>query len=78
MCSGASASGPRSAPGWSACRDPDVAIHAMSALRRAVGNAEALPVLLQIAATHAEPRVRENAARAANKAEKAIATSSTN
>jgi len=55
-----------------------VAIHAMSALRRAVGNAEALPVLLQIAATHAEPRVRENAARAANKAEKAIATSSTN
>jgi hypothetical protein len=59
-------------------RDPDVAIHAMSALRRAVGNAAALPVLLQIAAAHADPRVRENAARAANKAGKAIATSGTN
>ncbi len=43
------------------CHDPDVAVQAMSALRRAAGNAEALPALLQLADSHADPRVRKNA-----------------
>jgi HEAT repeats len=57
------------------CHDPDVALHAMSALRRAVGNARALPTLVQIAATHPDPHVRDNATRAVRKARQALAAS---
>src|SRR5258708_32493059 len=49
---------------------PDVAVQAMSAQRRAAANAEALPVLLQLADSHADPRVRKNAAQAARTAKK--------
>ena len=52
------------------CHDPDVAVQAMSAQRRAAANAEALPVLLQLADSHADPRVRKNAAQAARTAKK--------
>ncbi|HEY6278561.1 MAG TPA: HEAT repeat domain-containing protein [Streptosporangiaceae bacterium] len=56
----------------SLCHDPDVALHAMSALRRAVGNEQALPTLLHIAGSHADPRVRKHAAQAARRAQKAL------
>ena len=58
----------------SLCYDPDVALHAMSALRRAVGSAEELPIFSQIADSHADPRVRKNAAQAAGGANKALQT----
>ena len=58
----------------SLCHDPDVALHAMSALRRAVGSVVALPILLQIADSHADRRVRKNAAEAAGRAKKALQT----
>jgi hypothetical protein len=56
------------------CHDPDVAPHAMSAPRRAVGNVEALPTLLEIANSHVDPRVRKNAAQAAERAKKVLQT----
>ena len=46
----------------------------MSALRRAVGSVVALPILLQIADSHADRRVRKNAAEAAGRAKKALQT----
>ena len=63
-------------PGLS--HEPDVALRAMSALRRAAGNAGALPTLLQVATAHPDPHVHDNAARAARKARKALATPKAN
>lgn len=51
--------------------DPDVALHAMSALRRAVGNESALPHLRQ-AAQSADPKIRRAATQAVKRAEKAL------
>jgi hypothetical protein len=53
--------------------DPEVALHAMSSLRRAIGNAAALPLIEGVRHTHPEQRVREIATREARKAAKALA-----
>ena len=53
--------------------DPDVALHAMSALRKCLGNEAALPVLQVVEASHPDPRVRKQAAQAIKKATKASA-----
>lgn len=52
--------------------DPDVSLHAMSALRKCVGNEAALPILRSVEASHPDPRVRKQAAQAIKKASKAI------
>lgn len=54
------------------CADPDVSLHAMSALRRSVGNEAALPRLRELEKTHPERRVREQARRELKKAERAM------
>lgn len=51
------------------CADPDVALHAMSAYRRAVGNDVALP-LLRALLTHDDPVVRQQATREVKKVAK--------
>lgn len=53
-------------------RDPDVSLHAMSALRRAVGPDAAIPLLRDLAGTHPSQRVRDQAARELRKAERAV------
>jgi hypothetical protein len=50
--------------------DPDVALHAMGALRRVVGNRDALPHLRRVRDHHPEPRVREQAGQQVRRAEK--------
>ena len=52
-------------------RDPDVSLHAMSALRRAMGNEAARPLLRELAESGPDQRVREQAARELRKAERA-------
>jgi hypothetical protein len=52
--------------------DPVVSLHAMSALRRTVGNQAALPRLRQVRDEHPHALVREQAARAVRRAEKAV------
>jgi hypothetical protein len=52
--------------------DPDVSLHAMSALRRAEGNQAALPHLIAVRDNHADPTVRKEATREVKKAEKAL------
>jgi hypothetical protein len=51
--------------------DPDVSLHAMSALRRTVGNDAALPVLKRLSQTSPDRRVREQAAKEFRKADRA-------
>lgn len=51
--------------------DPEVALHAMSALRRLLGNEAALPHLRLVRDTHPDPGVRAQAKRQVAKAEKA-------
>jgi hypothetical protein len=53
--------------------DPEVALHAMSALRRTIGNAAALPLIETVRDTHPEQGVREIATREARKAARALA-----
>ena len=50
--------------------DPDVSLHAMSALRKCIGNEPALPILQAVEAGHPDPRVRKQAAQAIKKATK--------
>lgn len=52
--------------------DPDVSLHAMTALRKCVGNEAALPILRAVEAGHPDPQVRKQAAQAIKKASKAI------
>lgn len=52
--------------------DPAVSLHAMSALRRTVGNEAALPRLRHVRDEHPDARVRKQAATAVRRAEKAI------
>jgi hypothetical protein len=55
-------------------REPSVALHAMSALRKVIGNEAALPILDSLAAdSTVDPTVREHAVRAAKKARKSSA-----
>ena len=54
------------------CGDPAVALHAMSAYRRTVGNEEALPLLRSLR-EHPSEQVRKQATQQAKKAEKAAA-----
>ena len=49
--------------------DPDVALHAMGALRRVLGNDDALPHLRRGRDAHPEPRVREQAKQQVRRAE---------
>jgi hypothetical protein len=49
--------------------DPAVALHAMSALRRSIGPALALPYLRQVAADHPRDRLGKTAARQIRRAE---------
>lgn len=53
--------------------EPNVALAAMSALRRVVGNEDALLLLRRLRDSHADPRVRERAARQVKRAERAAA-----
>lgn len=53
--------------------DPDVCLHAMSALRRTVGNDAALPRLRQLSQANPDRRVRDEAAKAMKQAERAAA-----
>ena len=53
--------------------DPDVALHAMQALRRVVGPSEALPHLERVEREHQGTQVGEQAMREARKARKALA-----
>lgn len=53
------------------CEDPDVCLHAMSAYRRTVGNANAIKLLVLLE-SHADPKVQRQASRARLKAEKAV------
>lgn len=53
--------------------DPDVALHAMQALRRVIGAQEALPHLEQVEREHRGTTVGELAAREAKKARKSLA-----
>ena len=55
----------------SLCADPTVALHAMSAYRRTVGNEAALPVLRDLLA-HSDALVRKQATAQVKKAEKAL------
>lgn len=52
--------------------DPDVALHAMSSLRRVIGNERALPLLQNVRDTHPNPKTQEVARRQARAAAKAI------
>jgi hypothetical protein len=52
--------------------DPDVSLHAMSALRRTEGNEAALPHLVAVRDNHPDPAVRKQATAEVKKAEKAI------
>ena len=52
------------------CDDPDVSLHAMSALRRALGNEAALPYLRSNAESHPNSQIREQAKREVKKAER--------
>lgn len=54
--------------------DADVSLHALTALRRAIGNEAAIPVIRQLAETSANQRVREQASRELRKAERASRT----
>lgn len=49
--------------------DPDVALHAMGALRRVLGNGDALPHLRRVRDAHPERRVREQAKQQVRRAE---------
>ncbi|MGE0819800.1 MAG: hypothetical protein AB7O74_14180 [Candidatus Nanopelagicales bacterium] len=51
--------------------DPDVSLHAMSALRKCLGNEAALPILQAVEAGHPDAKVRKQAAQAIKKATKA-------
>ena len=51
--------------------DPAVSLHAMSALRRTIGNEAALPYLLRVHDGHTDPLVRKQAAKAVRRAEEA-------
>ena len=51
--------------------DRDVSLHAMSALRRTVGNESALPTLRATRDSHPDPTVRAQAAKVVRLAEKA-------
>jgi len=51
--------------------DPDVSLHAMSALRRTIGNDAALPHLRRMRDAHPDERVRQQATRQVKRAEKA-------
>jgi HEAT repeat protein len=51
--------------------DPDVCLHAMSALRRTIGNDASLPLLHHLSQTNHDDRVREQAAKELKKAERA-------
>jgi hypothetical protein len=53
--------------------DPDVALHAMGALRMVIGNERALPFLRRIRDTHEDPQVRGQAIAQIRKAERALA-----
>ena len=53
--------------------DPDVALHAASALRRAIGNEAALPVLRAARERHNDITVKRSLGREITKAERAIA-----
>jgi hypothetical protein len=53
--------------------DPEVTLHAMSALRRTVGNGEALEHLRLVRDDHEDPKVRAQAAKQVRQAEKAAA-----
>lgn len=53
--------------------DPDVALHAMQALRRVLGAQEALPYLEQVERAQHGTTVGEQAAREAKKARKSLA-----
>lgn len=52
--------------------DPDVALHAMSALRRSIGPAAALPYLRQVATDHPGDRLGKTAASQIRPAEAAV------
>ena len=52
--------------------DPDVSLHALSALRRAIGNEAALPVLRKLSEFSPSQAVREQATRALRKAERVL------
>jgi HEAT repeat protein len=51
--------------------DPDVSVQALSALRRAIGNEAALPVIRELSASSPHKKVREQAARELRKPERA-------
>jgi hypothetical protein len=53
--------------------DPDVGLHAMSALRQTIGNAAALPHLEQVEATANGTQLGKNAAKAIKSARKSLA-----
>ena len=53
-------------------RDPDVVLHAASALRRSVGNADALPMLERALDTSTSSTIAEQLAREIKKAQKAV------
>jgi hypothetical protein len=52
--------------------DPDVALHAMSALRRSIGPASALPYLRQVAADHSGDQLGTTAAHQIRRAEASV------
>jgi hypothetical protein len=52
--------------------DPDVSLHAMSALRRAIGIDAALPSLRRVRDGHPDEKVRRQASRAVWRAEKTL------
>jgi hypothetical protein len=55
--------------------DPDVGLHAMSALRAVIGNASAIPLLERVSADYAETALGASADRQLRKAHKALAGS---
>lgn len=52
--------------------DPEVSLHAMSALRRALGNEAAMPHLRRLRETHPTSKIREQARREIKKAERSL------
>jgi hypothetical protein len=52
--------------------DPDVSLAAMTALRRVLGNNEALPLIHEVLETHPDARVRAQAAQQIRRAERAV------
>ena len=55
----------------SLAEDPDVSLHALSAMRRAIGNEAALPVIRALAESSPHQKIREQASRELRKAERA-------